>query len=324
MEQYQKMQESIERTETEVRVYAPATVANVAVGFDILGFALERPGDEIVARFTEDETKGFHIAQITGDGGKLPYDPQKNTAGYAAARLLEYLGESRGIALEIHKKMPFGSGLGSSAASAAGAVMAINELLGAPLTKLELLPFAVEGEQIADGAYHADNVAPSLLGGITLIRSNATLDVHQLPVPEKLFATVVYPHVEILTKEARGILSAQVSLKQAIEQCGNLAGLIVGIYQQDFELIGRSLDDVIIEPQRAKLIPHFYAVKQAALEAGALGCSISGAGPSIFALSINRNIAEQTGRTMRQIFLDHQISCDVFVSLINQRGAERL
>lgn len=304
-------------------MFAPASVANVACGFDILGFALERPGDEIIARMSD--KPGLRITNITGAKGKLPLDIEKNTAGFAAQRLLEHLGEEGlGIEMEIHKKMPFGSGLGSSAASAAAAVMAVNELLRRPLEKKDLLPFAVLGEQVADGAYHADNVAPSLLGGLILIRNNEALDVHRLPLPRGLFASVIYPHVEILTKDARGVLSEQVSLKQCIEQSGNLAGLIIGLYNSDFDLIGRSLQDVIIEPQRAGLIPHFYKIKEAALNAGALGCSISGAGPSIFALSANSLIAEIVGDAMKKIFTDVGIDNDLYVSAINQEGAIKL
>ncbi|MCO6489197.1 MAG: homoserine kinase [Phaeodactylibacter sp.] len=306
-----------------VKVFAPATVANVAVGFDILGFALEKPGDEIIARFSD--TPGLRIAKITGAQGKLPLDINKNTAGFAALKLLEHLGEEgRGIELEIHKKMPFGSGLGSSAASAAGAVMAVNELLRRPLEKRALLPFAVLGEQVADGAYHADNVAPSLIGGMVLIRDNETLDVHRLPIPAGIHATVVYPHVEILTRDARSVLSDMVSLRQCIQQNGNMAGLLVGLYQSDLELISRSLNDVIIEPQRAGLIPHFQKVKEAALKAGALGCSISGAGPSIFALCANSLIAEEVGLAMKRIFEKAGIESDLFVSPVNQEGAVKL
>jgi len=306
-----------------IKIFAPATVANVAVGFDILGFALEQPGDEIVARFSD--SPGLKITNITGAKGKLPLDVHKNTAGFAALKLLEYLGEGKlGIELEIHKKMPFGSGLGSSAASAAGGVMAINELLRHPLEKRELLPFAVLGEQVADGAYHADNVAPALIGGMVLIRNNEALDVHRLPIPAGMYATVIYPHVEILTKDARGVLSSTVTLRQCIHQSGNLAGLIVGLYQSDMELISRSLNDVIIEPQRARLIPCFYEVKEAALGAGALGCSISGAGPSIFALSANSLIAEEAGLAMKRVFDEARILNDLFVSPINQEGAVKL
>lgn len=303
-----------------LKVFAPASVANVACGFDVLGFALDKPGDEIIVRFSD--RPGLRITEITGDKGKLPFEVEKNTAAYSAQRLLEHLGEEkRGIDMEIHKKMPFGSGLGSSAASAVAGVMAVNELLQRPLEKKELLHFAVLGEQLADGAYHADNVAPSLIGGMVLIRNNADLDVHRLPVPKGLYATVIYPHVKILTKDARAVLSDQVSLEKCIEQNGNLAGLVVGLYNDDLALISRSLNDVIIEPQRAQLIPHFYDVKEAALAAGALGCSISGAGPSIFALSASRFIAENVGVAMERIMTNAKIKSELFISPINQEGA---
>lgn len=306
-----------------LKVFAPASVANIACGYDVLGFALEGPGDEIVVRFSGE--KGLRITQITGAQGKLPYEVERNTAGFAAQKLLEHLGETdRGIDMEIHKKMPFGSGLGSSAASAAAAVMAINELLKRPLEKRELLPFAVLGEQVADGAYHADNVAPALLGGIVLVRDNEELDVHRLPVPRGLHAAVVHPDVKILTKDARQVLSPQVSLQQMIQQTGNIAGLVVGLYQSDLDLIARSLEDVVIEPQRASLIPNFYRVKEAALQAGALGCSISGAGPSVFALNANSVIAERAGKAMQRAFLDTGIDCRLYLSPINQEGAIKL
>ena len=305
---------------TGIKVFAPASVANVACGFDLLGFALNKPGDEIIARLSD--KPGLRITKITGAKGKLPFEVEKNTAGVAALALLKHLGEEqRGIDLEIHKKMPFGSGLGSSAASAAASVMVINELLRRPLTKRELLPFAVLGEQVADGAYHADNVAPSLLGGIILTRDNATLDVHRLPVPRGLYAAVVYPHIKVLTKDARDVLSDQVSLQQHITQNGNLGGLIVGLYNSDLGLIRRSLQDVIIEPQRAQLIPHFHEVKEAALNNDALGCSISGAGPSIFALCANSLIAENVGAAMQAVFQNAKIESQLFVSPINQEGA---
>jgi homoserine kinase len=307
-----------------VRVFAPATVANVAVGFDILGFAINGPGDEVVVKRCA--TPGLRITQITGTGlKKLPLEAEKNTAGFAALRLLEHLGETQlGIEMEIHKKMPFGSGLGSSAASAAAGVFAVNELLGQPLSKLELLPFAVAGEQVADGAYHADNVGPSLLGGITFIRDNATLDVHQLPVPAELFAAVVYPFVEILTKDAREVLSKQTSLAQCIQQTGNLGALLIGFYENDYEWISRSLTDVIIEPQRARLIPNFLEVKNSALRAGALGSSISGAGPSVFALCRSQAIAHQAAQAMQAAFTAVAIQSEAFVSAINTAGAIRL
>jgi len=302
------------------KIFAPATVANMACGYDILGFAIDAPGDMIIAN--KGKSKGLKISKITGDSGKLPLAVEKNTAGFAALKLLQHVGlEDEAIDLEIHKRMPFGSGLGSSAASAAGAVMAVNELIGRPLHKRDLLSFAVAGEQIADGAWHADNVAPSLLGGITLIRDNASLDIHKIPVPRGLFASVVHPNIEVMTKEARAILSDHTSLNAMIAQTGSVAGLIVGLYQSDFDLISRSLKDHIIEPQRSKLIPGFYEVQQAALNAGALGCSISGAGPSIFALSYNSAIAENVGDKMKRAFADHKIDSQIYVSPINLEGA---
>jgi len=302
-----------------VKVFAPASVANLACGYDILGLAINGPGDEIIAK--QVDKPGVVISFIAGAKGKLPKEARKNTAGMAAIKLLEFLGEEKiGIDLKIYKKMPFGSGLGSSAASAAAAVMAVNEVLKRPLTRRELLPFAVLGEQVADGAYHADNVAPSLMGGIIFIRSNKTLDVHRIPVPKGLHVTVIYPHIKVLTKDSRNILGDMLRLDQHVEQSGNLGGLILGLYNSNFDLIGRSLEDVVIEPQRAQLIPGFIEVKQQALKQGALGCSISGAGPSIFALSSNNVIAENVGNAMKKVFKDLKIESDLFISEVNQTG----
>ncbi len=305
----------------DVTVFAPASVANVACGFDVLGFALEKPGDEIVVRFADQ--KGLTITNITG--GKLPYAPEKNTAGFAALKLLEFLGESElGIEMEIHKKMPFGSGLGSSAASAAGAVVAINELLGNPLAKFDLLRFAVLGESIASGAIHADNVAPSLLGGFTLVRDSELCDIHAIPVPKGLCAAVVYPKVEILTKEARSMLKTDVPLKSMVKQTANIASFVLGMVKSDFDLIKRSLQDVVIEPQRAQLIPHFYDVKNVANTEGVLGCSISGSGPSVFALCTDIDIAQKVGNLMRDVYLTNGVECELFVSAINMEGVKVL
>lgn len=302
-----------------VKVFAPASVANLACGYDILGLAIEGPGDEVIARIVD--KPGLRIAKIVGAKSKLPYEVNKNTAGVAALKLLEHLGEGKlGVELEIIKKMPFGSGLGSSAASAAASVMAINEVLKRPLTRRELLPFAVLGEQVADGAYHADNVAPSLMGGIVFIRSNKELDVHRVPVPKGLYVSVIYPHIKVLTKDSRGILGDMIRLDEHIEQSGNLGGLLLGLFNSNFDLIGRSLKDVIIEPQRAQLIPGFFQVQEAALKEGALGCSISGAGPSIFALSSSKLNAENIGNAMQKVFNDLKIESNLFVSGINQTG----
>ncbi len=304
-----------------IKVFAPATVANVACGFDLLGLAINGLGDEIVVKVTDQ--KGLRISKITGDNGLLPKEIHKNTAGIAAQAVLDHLGVDIGIDLEIRKKMPFGTGLGSSAASAVAGVMAINEVLNRPLTKKELLPFAMLGEQGADGAYHADNVAPSLLGGIIMCRENATLDVHRLYAPKGLYVAVVMADVQVLTKDSRGVLSENVTLKQHIAQSGNLAGLIIGLTNSDFGLIGRSLKDVIIEPQRAKLIPNFYEVKETAIKEGALGCSISGAGPSIFALCENSLIANRVGAAMQAVYRNQNINSKLYISTINLEGAKR-
>ena len=310
----------------EVRVFAPATVANVAVGFDILGFAIQRPGDEIVARRSSDFT-GVRITAITGTGTKrLPMEVERNTAGMAALRLLEHLGlqQEVGIELEIHKKMPFGSGLGSSAASAAGAAVAVNVLLGEPLTRESLLYFTVQGEEVADGSFHADNVAPCLVGGITLIRSNDSLDIHHLPVPPSLHVAVVHPEIEILTRDARAVLSDTVPLKTAISQLGSLASFITALYTNDLPLLSRSLQDHIIEPQRKTLIQGFDSVQAAALQRGALGCSISGAGPSMFALCDSGYLAQAVGQAMQAAFQQEGVDSQLYVSPINQQGVEVL
>ncbi|MEY3897414.1 MAG: hypothetical protein RLZZ214_2935, partial [Verrucomicrobiota bacterium] len=222
----------------EIRVFAPATVANVACGYDVLGFAIDSPGDEIVVRFSD--KPGLHITKITGDNGKLPKNPAQNCAGVAALDLLKHLGMTdRGIEMEIHKKMPFGSGLGSSSASSVAGAFAVNKLIGDPLSKKQLLPFAMAGEASADGAWHADNVAPCLFGGIVFIRSNDELDFAQIPSPKNLWAAVVHPDIEILTKVAREILPKEIPLENATQQIGNLGGLLCGLIQEDYGLISR-------------------------------------------------------------------------------------
>lgn len=306
---------------SSIKAFAPATVANVACGFDVLGFAINGIGDEILARKTGDN-KGLRITQITGDKGKLPLDVLKNTAGVAALQLLQHVGlADMGIEMQIRKKMPFGSGLGSSAASAVAGAFIVNQLLDNPLTKRELLPFAGLGEAVASGGLHLDNVAPSMLGGFIFCRDSQTADVHRLYAPNGLYATVIYPHIQILTKDARAILSPTVSLKDAIQQNANVGGLIIGLFNNDLELISRSLNDVLIEPQRAELIPYFQEVKHAALNCGVLGCSISGAGPSIFALSKNTAIAENTAEAMQAIFTKYKVKSTTYVSAINNEGA---
>lgn len=304
----------------EVTVFAPASVANLAVGYDILGLALENPGDEVVVR--TGSIPGLKIKSITGDGGKLPLDIEKNTASYAALQLLKHLGKSDlPIEMEIHKKMAMGTGLGSSAASAVAGVFGVNAYLGNPLTKAEILRFAVEGEQKADGAFHGDNVAPSLFGGIVLIRSNATLEMTQLPVPDHLHLAMVYPHLEVLTSESRALLKETVPLSAMIDQTGNIATFISALYENDIKKIGRALTDVVIEPQRAHLIPEFYSLKEIALANGALGFSISGAGPSLFALCDSKETADRIRVALSLHLNQHNIMADTFVSAINTQGA---
>jgi len=306
---------------TGIKVFAPATVSNLGCGFDLLGFAINGPGDVIKAKFCD--TPGIRITKIT-KGKMLPREAHKNTAGVSAMAVLEFLGKEKeiGIELEIHKKMPFGSGMGSSAASAVGAAVAVNELLDRPLTKWQLLPMVSKGEQIASGgAIHLDNVAPSLLGGLIFNRNNAEFDVHRVYTPKGIYCSLVYPHIKILTKDARDILSPTTTLKQHVEQSANLGGLLLGFINGDLDLVARSLKDVIVEPQRAKLITGFYDVQKAAMEAGAMGCSISGAGPSIFALSSNSLIAEEVGKAMGEVYERLGIQHNLYVSTINNEGA---
>lgn len=301
-----------------IKVFAPATVANVACGFDIFGFAVHNPGDEIFLE--KKESSGVSIIHIEGDGGRLSRVAEKNTAGIAILAYLKHIGSEQGFELSLKKKMPLGSGLGSSAASAVAGVFAVNELMGKPLATKDLLPFAIEGERFASGSAHADNVAPSLFGGFTIIRSYSPLDVIKLPTPTDLVATIVHPHVEVNTKDARNILRKDISLKKTITQMGNVAGLVSGLLMSDYDLIGRSLIDVIIEPVRSILIPGFEATKLAVLQNGALGCSISGSGPSIFALSRGIETAQKVGRAMQASFAAININSDVYVSEINQVG----
>lgn len=305
-----------------LKVFAPATVANVACGYDILGFALENPGDEIVVCQT-DEFEGLKITKIFGDRKKvIPYEVSKNTAGVSAQMFLDEVGyDGPGIEMHIHKKMPFGTGMGSSSASAVAGVMAMNELLKKPMQKRDLLKFAIAGEQVADGAIHGDNVAPCLMGGMVLVRDAANAEAHRVFIPTGLHAVVIYPNIEILTKDSRAILSPTISLEDHIQQSANLAAMIIGFSRNDLELVGKSMKDIIIEPQRAQLIPHFYEIQKTAYEYQALGCSISGAGPSIFALFPNSAAAEKGARAMQEVYHKNKVENTAYVSLINNEGA---
>jgi len=301
-----------------IKVFAPATVANVTCGFDILGFAVDQPGDEITLQ--KSNSGIVKIIKITGDGGELPLDPDKNTSSVVIKMFLSDLGINQGIDIVLDKKMPLGSGLGSSAASSVAAIFAINELMGKPKKLEELLPYAMEGERVACGAAHADNVAPGLYGGFVIIRSYDPLDVIRLRTPDALFATLVHPHIEVKTKDAREILRKQIYFKDSVKQSGNVAGLIAGLLTSDYDLISRSMHDYIVEPIRSILIPGYKEVKDKALEIGALGAGISGSGPSIFALSIEKGIAEKIGVEMKNIYTGFDIESEIYVSRINQFG----
>lgn len=307
----------------QVRVFAPATVANMICGFDILGFALDAPGDEVVMRRIAEA--GVNILKITGDDGRLPMATEKNTVSASVISFLKHIGrEDVGIEIELHKQMPIGSGLGSSAASTVAGLYAANLLLGNPLKKSELLPFAIKGEELACGQGHADNVAPSLLGGITLVRSYEPLDVVTIPAPPELFASVVFPHVDVPTRDARQMIRGKILLNDAVTQWGNIAGLVAGLYTNDYELIGRSLKDVLIEPIRSILIPEFHELRKIALEFGALAFGISGSGPSVVAFSTDRKKADIITEAVRAHLTKFDIQSNGYTSGINTDGPREL
>ncbi|WP_304067993.1 homoserine kinase [Pedobacter glucosidilyticus] len=301
-----------------IKVFAPATVANVVCGFDILGFAVNEPGDELIMELSD--KPGVVITSIEGDGGKLPLDADRNTVAAGVKSILKQLGrEDIGVKLQLKKKMPLGSGLGSSAASSVAGIFAINELLDKPLSKEELLPFAMEGEALACGHGHADNVAPALFGGFTLIKSYEPLEVIALPVPN-LYCALLYPHVDVPTRDARQIIRSKVLLKDAVTQWGNIAGLISALYQGDYDLLGRCMKDVIVEPIRSMLIPEFYKMKEIAMHHGALGFGISGSGPTVFSLFRSPDDAQRVLLTLQQVLLDKGIASNIYLSEINKNG----
>ncbi|WP_286925619.1 homoserine kinase [Flavobacterium sp. UBA4197] len=299
-----------------IKLFCPATIANLSCGFDVLGLCLDTIGDEMIIYKTD--TKGIRITRITG--ADLPLEPEQNVAGVAAMALLEAVQPDCGFAIEITKNIKAGSGIGSSAASAAGAVFGINELLGRPFTAKELVRFAMKGEALASGSEHADNLAPALLGGFTLIRGYDPLDIIRIDSPPALFATVIHPQITLKTSEMRAVLSPEIPLKSAIRQWGNLGGLIAGLYTNDYGLIQRSLQDEIIEPLRKRYIPNFDLVKETALKNGALGAGISGSGPSIYALSQGIETAQKVALEMKKIYSDTTIPFEIYVSKINPDG----
>ncbi len=304
----------------EIKVFCPGTIANVSCGFDVLGLALDAVGDEMTVRKTSE--KGIRIIKIRGQ--ELPLQTEKNVAGVAGLALLTASNYEGGFEIEIDKRIKPGSGIGSSAASSAGAVWAMNELLGKPFSQLELVEFAMQGEKLASEVAHADNVAPAIFGGFTLVRSYQPLDIVPIPTPDDLYATVIHPQIEIKTSDSRKILRTTISMEQGIQQWGNLGGLIAGLFRSDYELIGRSLEDHIVEPIRSILIPGFDAVKANALKAGALGGGISGSGPSIFALSKGRETAENVAQSMQKTYETVGIPFDIHISKINAQGVKQI
>ncbi|AVR47527.1 homoserine kinase [Christiangramia fulva] len=304
----------------EIKVFAPATVANLSCGFDVLGCCLDNVGDEMIIR--ENDLNEVRITKITGQD--LPMEADKNVAGVAVKSLLTRLGSDKGFDIEIDKKILPGSGIGSSAASSAGAVYAVNYLLGEPYTLKELIPFAMAGEMLASGNAHADNVAPALLGGFSLIRSYEPLEVISLPVPPDLKMVILHPLIEIKTRDSRSIIKQNVSLRNAISQWGNLGAFVSALYSNDYELLGRSLKDEIVEPVRSILIPYFSELQKLSKEEGALGFGISGSGPSVFALCKGEKVAEKVRDSIQNFYCKKGIDFNLHLSGISNEGVKIL
>ena len=303
---------------TRATAFAPATVGNVAVGFDILGFATESVGDEVIVRRTQEKT--VTIGTIEGVVKELPKRAEENTATVGLLKMLKDLDPGFGFHVDIKKGIPLGSGMGGSAASAVGAVVAAAALLDQVLTKDELLKYALAGEEVASGAVHGDNVAPCLLGGLVLIRSLSPIDIVSIPVPKTLYAVLVKPELRIDTRRAREILPRDFPLQTIIAQSANLAGFIAGCFQEDLELIGRSLKDVLIEPYRSQLLPGFADAHKAAIDTGALGASLSGSGPALFALARDKEEALRVSAAMAAVFAGQDVATQSWAAPISPKG----
>ena len=304
---------------TGLKVTAPASVSNLACGFDTMGVAIDVVSDEIIGRWVDEP--GVHIVEMKGYKKGIPYEADQNIAGITATSLLKYLGEeSRGLELRINKNIPGGSGLGSSAGSATAAAVLVNELLNRPLDKKALIPFALDGEVCASGSRHGDNIVPAMIGGLVLIRDINTYDYHRIYTPPGLFMAILLPDILISTKTARSILRPEVPLELMVHQAANLGAFVIGMHNSNLELVKRSMEDFIIEAQRKHLIPHFDKIKETALKLGALGCSISGAGPAIFALCQEKLMATDIATAMKQIYDQHKIESRTFVGAINLEG----
>jgi homoserine kinase len=304
----------------ELRIFAPATVANLSCGFDVLGVCLDNVGDEMSVR--KNDLNQIRITKITGQ--ELPSETDKNVAGVAVKALMKKLGTNQGFDIEIHKKIKAGSGIGSSAASSAGAVFAVNKLLDEPFTLQDLIPFAMEGERLASGNAHADNVAPALLGGFCLVKSYTPLEILELPCPPELRVVVLHPLIEVKTKDSRALIKLNVSLQKAVSQWGNLGAFVSALYTEDYGLLGRSLKDEIIEPVRSILIPFFDDLKEIAMKNGALGFGISGSGPSVYAMCKGQKSANKVKEAMQLFYQKKGIDFDLHLSKINTDGIKIL
>lgn len=302
----------------KIKIFSPATVANVGCGYDVLGFALDGIGEELEVSKRNDGK--LVIEEIVGFD--LPKDPTINTATVAAQALLDAAKSKQGFSFTIKKKINPGSGMGTSSSSSAGGVFAVNELLGRPFDAMQLVEFAMEGEKAVSKKAHADNVAPNLLGGFTLVRSYEPLDILSLPVPDDLYVTIVHPQVEVKTTDAKKILKKQVDLPIAVQQWGNVGGLVSGLYESDYDLIGRSMVDKIVEPIRKILIPLYDEVKSVAIEKGALGCSIAGSGPSVFAFSQGEETAKRIKLTMQAQYDEVGVLAYTYMSKIGKEGVK--
>ena len=305
-------------TQQKIRVFSPASVANVGCGFDVFGFALDYPGDEI--RLSLNGGEGVRITRITGQPG-LPMAANKNTAGVSLLAMMKALNLKYGIDMEIHKKMPIRSGLGSSSASAVGSVYALDKLLDLGLSKAELLHFAQEGEKIASGnAIHHDNTGACLYGGFILVRNQDPVEIVSIPVPKQMHCVILHPHIEIDTGEARKSLPKHITLKSGVIQWANTAAVVAGLYTANYEILRKAITDSIVEPIRAKKIPFYQEIRNAALENGAAGCGISGSGPAMFTLAENKKHADMLSMRLSLIYREKNIPFDVYVSRINRNG----
>lgn len=314
-----------DRRGAEVRVFAPGSVSNLGCGYDVFGMALEGLGDVVTARLVEDGREGVVSVTVSGDGGRVPTDPARNCAAVAVQEVLERVGVSASVALEVKKGLPLASGLGGSAASAAAGAVAADVLLDGGLDQETLLECALAGERQGSGASHADNAAPALTGGFVLVPPGRPLRIVRLPTPADFFVAVVRPHLEVETAKARALLGEAIALSAGVRQWGNTAGLVAALYEGDWELLGRCIDDAVAEPVRAQLVPGFEAAKRGALAAGAAGAGLSGSGPSVFAVSRGRSTAQMAGEAMADAFRQEAgVDADVIVSPPSPTGARVL